>query len=105
MITRPYTRPKGLKTVPSPAAHTCIANIWQYPPGNSEWDIPLDNVASYTFCNNILLIFKACILSNFVQSIVLFLLFVVHEPVTAYFFFILLSCLKFVKIKRWSILR
>ena len=43
MITRPYTRPNGLKTipstrpnglknVPSPAAHTRIANIWEYPP-------------------------------------------------------------------------
>ena len=33
MITRPYTRPNGLKTIPFPAAHTRIANIWEYPPG------------------------------------------------------------------------
>ena len=32
MITRPYTRPNGLKTIPFPAAHTRIANIWEYPP-------------------------------------------------------------------------
>ena len=57
MITRPYTRPNGLKTIPStkpnglktipftttndlktipfPAAHTRIANIWEYLPGVS----------------------------------------------------------------------
>ena len=43
IITRPYTRPNGLntiplirpnglKTIPFPAAHTHIANIWEYPP-------------------------------------------------------------------------
>ena len=31
MITRPYTRLNGLKTIPSPAVHTCIANICEYP--------------------------------------------------------------------------
>ena len=31
MITRPYTRQNGLKTIPFPEAHTCIANIWEYP--------------------------------------------------------------------------
>ena len=34
MIARPFTRPNGLKTIPSPAAHTCIANIWEYSPGD-----------------------------------------------------------------------
>ena len=29
IITRPYTRLNGLKTVPFPAAHTRIANIWE----------------------------------------------------------------------------
>ena len=33
MITRPYNRPNGLKTIPFPAAHTRIANIWEYPSG------------------------------------------------------------------------
>ena len=55
VITRPYTRPNGLKTIPSTrpnglktipytrtndlksipssTAHTGIANIWEYPPG------------------------------------------------------------------------
>ena len=33
MITRPYPRVNGLKTIPFPAAHTRIANIWEYPPG------------------------------------------------------------------------
>ena len=32
MITRPYPRVNGLKTIPFPAAHTPIANIWEYPP-------------------------------------------------------------------------
>ena len=32
MISRPNTRPNGLKTIPFPAAHTRIANIWEYPP-------------------------------------------------------------------------
>ena len=32
MITRLYTRLNGLKTIPFPAAHTRIANIWEYPP-------------------------------------------------------------------------
>ena len=32
MITRPYTRLNGLKTIPFPAGHTRIANIWEYPP-------------------------------------------------------------------------
>ena len=32
-ITRPYTRLNGLKTIPFPAAHTRIANIWEYPLG------------------------------------------------------------------------
>ena len=36
MITRPYTRLNGLKTIPFPAAHTCIANIWEYPPPPRE---------------------------------------------------------------------
>ena len=31
MITRTYIRPNGLKTIPSPAAHTRTANIWEYP--------------------------------------------------------------------------
>ena len=31
MITRPYTRPNGLKTIPFPAAHARIASIWEYP--------------------------------------------------------------------------
>ena len=31
MITRPYPRLKGLKTIPFPAAHTRIANIFEYP--------------------------------------------------------------------------
>ena len=30
LITRPYTRPNG--SIPFPAAHTHIANIWEYPP-------------------------------------------------------------------------
>ena len=35
IITRPYTRLNGLKTIPFPAAHTRIArNIWEYPPSN-----------------------------------------------------------------------
>ena len=33
MSTRPYTRLNGLKTIPFPAAHTRIANIWDYTPG------------------------------------------------------------------------
>ena len=32
MITRPYTRLNGLKTILFPVAHTCIAKIWEYPP-------------------------------------------------------------------------
>ena len=32
MITRPYTRPNGLKTIP-------IANIWEYPPPGLELPI------------------------------------------------------------------
>ena len=36
MITRPYTRLNGLKTIPFPAAHTRIANIWENPPGRFE---------------------------------------------------------------------
>ena len=32
MITRPYTRPNGLKTIPFSAAHTRIANMWEYHP-------------------------------------------------------------------------
>ena len=32
MITRPYPRLNGLKTIPSPAAHTRIADTWEYPP-------------------------------------------------------------------------
>ena len=31
MITRPYPSLNGLKTTPFPAAHTRIANIWEYP--------------------------------------------------------------------------
>ena len=31
MITRPYPRVNGLKTTSFPAAHTRIANIWEYP--------------------------------------------------------------------------
>ena len=31
MITRPYPRVNGLKTIPFPAAHTRIASIWEYP--------------------------------------------------------------------------
>ena len=33
--TRLYTNLNGLKTIPLPAAHTCIANIWEYPPPQS----------------------------------------------------------------------
>ena len=33
MITRPYPRVNGLKTIPFPAAHTYTANIWEYPQG------------------------------------------------------------------------
>ena len=29
MITRPYTRLNGFKTLPFPAAHTRISNIWE----------------------------------------------------------------------------
>ena len=40
MITKPFTRPNGLKTTPFQAALTHIANIWEYPPpplpGNSD---------------------------------------------------------------------
>ena len=32
MITRPYTRVNGLKTIPFPAVHIHMANIWVYPP-------------------------------------------------------------------------
>ena len=32
IITRPYPRAIGLKTIPFPAAHNRIANIWEYPP-------------------------------------------------------------------------
>ena len=31
MISRPYPRVSGLKTIPFPLAHTHIANIWEYP--------------------------------------------------------------------------
>ena len=30
-ITGPYPRVNGLKTIPFPAAHARIANIWEYP--------------------------------------------------------------------------
>ena len=43
MITRPYTRPDGLKTIRFPAAHTRIANIWEYYPGPGGGD---DNTAN-----------------------------------------------------------
>ena len=34
MITRPYPKVNGLKTIPFPATHTRIANIWEHhPPG------------------------------------------------------------------------
>ena len=36
MITRPSTRINGLKTIPFPAAHTRIANIWEYSPPPSK---------------------------------------------------------------------
>ena len=32
MITWPYTRLNGLKTIRFPAVHSRIANIWEYPP-------------------------------------------------------------------------
>ena len=32
MITRPYPKVNGLKTIPFPAAYTHIANVWEYPP-------------------------------------------------------------------------
>ena len=32
MITKPYPIVNGLKTMPFSAAHTRIANIWEYPP-------------------------------------------------------------------------
>ena len=36
MITKPYIRLNGLKTIPFPVAHTRITNIWEYsPPGLS----------------------------------------------------------------------
>ena len=35
MITGLYTNLNGLKTIPLPVAHTCIANIWEYPPPQS----------------------------------------------------------------------
>ena len=31
MTTKPYPRVNGLKTIPFSAAHTHIANIWEYP--------------------------------------------------------------------------
>ena len=44
MIARPYTRLNGLKTIPFPAGHTHIANIWEYPPpppqGRGEGEEP-----------------------------------------------------------------
>ena len=36
MITRPYTRLNGLKTIPFPAAHTRLANIRDYLPPDSD---------------------------------------------------------------------
>ena len=32
IITRPYPSLNGLKTTPFPAAHTRIANLWEYLP-------------------------------------------------------------------------
>ena len=32
IFTRLYPRVKGLKTIHFPVVHTCIANIWEYPP-------------------------------------------------------------------------
>ena len=43
MITRPYTRLNGLKTVSFPAAHTRIANIREYPPPIPRGDDDDDN--------------------------------------------------------------
>ena len=37
MITRPYTRLNGLKTIPFPVEHTCMANLWEYPPPPHPW--------------------------------------------------------------------
>ena len=37
-ITIPFNRPNGLKTIPSPAAHTRIPNIWEYPPDEISSD-------------------------------------------------------------------
>ena len=31
IITKPYPRVNGLKTIPFPTRHTHIANIWEYP--------------------------------------------------------------------------
>ena len=54
MITRPYPRVNGLKTIPFPAAHTNIANKWEYPHGGrgghihgiSQWSIQYANNTS-----------------------------------------------------------
>ena len=45
MITRPYTRPNGLKKILFPAAHTRIANIWEYSPPR----VPLHCIVPTTF--------------------------------------------------------
>ena len=38
MITWPYPRVNRLKAIPFPAAHTCIANVWEYPlPPYEPW--------------------------------------------------------------------
>ena len=41
MITRPYPRVNGLKTISFPVAHTCIANMWKYP---SKSLMPINNL-------------------------------------------------------------
>ena len=43
--TIPFTRPNGLKTIPSPAAHIRISNIWDYPPPPPPPGPPLINKA------------------------------------------------------------
>ena len=37
LIYIPCSKLEGLKTIPWPAAHTCIVNVWEYPP--SPWGI------------------------------------------------------------------
>ena len=48
MISRPYTKLNGLKTIPIQAAHSRIANIWEYPP-RGECSVRNFSVLSETF--------------------------------------------------------